>query len=287
MSNARRDQTLITWVAMAIPTLIALLQGGPIGGMLLLIPGALSMLLPWRAFSMGFMLMVAYLSIYPFGIPFSPPQLSQVQLHFRMLDLVMIFTACVYLFANFRYWSLKSSAIPDGEAHSGPLRQQELDTTELSVFALKLGVALVCGCILWRVATNFRLASDDSLTLRSVQGRVEAQEAFLILAGILIPLIAVFSLHGWYSFWSRLRPGVARQHLLDMGWEEARSEYHQRELWRAWGRGHLDPADPLRFRLRFLLRILIYGGGVLIAIALSTYALRLFVGLLYNLGVFS
>ncbi len=232
-----------------------------------------------------FLALLVYLAIYPDGLPVGvPPAAIVSQAHFRIVDLVFVAAVGVYFVAYFRLTSLKyrilatTASLPavagSPQSSAVPVARQGAAVAGdeyARAFAQVLGLTFAAA-FAWQI-TN--VVSVEPLRVPPFRLEVTGNDGtsrFLVAAGALaFGSLAAGSLV-WYWSASKMRPAVARQFLLDLGWGESRRELNRREKWRAWGRGQLA-REPFRFPARTILRILAFCAMMLLAMAVGSVLL--------------
>lgn len=276
-----RDYLFIGVAAVLVIGLVLLARSGGTPYVLLAIAPALGALLVRATILPAvFLAVLVYLAVHPDGLPVGlPPPASVSQAHFRIVDLVFVAAVGVYFVAYFRLTSLKYrilAATVTLPAVAGPPQSPAVPVARQGAtvagdeyaraFAQVLGLTFA-SALAWQV-TN--VVSVEPLRVPPFRLEVTGNDItsrFLVAAGALAFGALVFgSLVGYWSA-SKIRPAVARQFLLDLGWAESRRELNRREKWRAWGRGQLT-REPFRFPFRAILRILAFCGIMLVAIYL-------------------
>ncbi len=273
-----RDYLFIGVAAVLVIGLVLLARSGGNPFVLMAVVPALAALLVRATILPGaFVVVLVYLAIYPAGRPVGLPLPAIVsQAHFRIVDLVFVAAVGIYFVAYFRLTSLKyrilaaTATLPavagSPDSPAAPVARQGAAVAGdeyARAFAQVLGLTFAAA-LAWQV-TN--VVAVEPLRVPPFRLEVTGNDGtsrFLIVAGALAFGALVFgSLVGYWSA-SKMRPAVARQFLLDLGWAESRRELNRREKWRAWGRGQLT-REPFRVPFRAILRILAFCGMVLLA----------------------
>ena len=214
------------------------LRGGPVAGAIAPAIGAAALVFRWSAMPVVFVVLLAYLLVFPFGVPYATAAVNDIaDSGFRVQDMLLTAAALLYLACQYRVLGLP--------------RKADADVPEPAFRSLLVTVAVlvVAGQVVWLGLTSF------SVDLRAVPpvrfggpnpfGGPQFSGPFAVSApGSRVLLLAAAVVAGgfaaWFAFWyrrlARLTPDEARMMLQDTGWREARRELNRQEMWRAWGR---------------------------------------------------
>ena len=108
-----RGYVMVAGCALIAVFVIQLSTGSLIAGGIPMLAGILAMVLRWTAMPGVFVVTVAYLAVYPFGVVLSGGRSSVVPSSFSPFDMLLVAAVLVYLHAQFRVYSLAKQAFPD------------------------------------------------------------------------------------------------------------------------------------------------------------------------------
>jgi hypothetical protein len=252
--------------ALAMVFVVLFQRASDIGGVMLVVIGVAGLVLRWNLAPTAFLVVLTYFLVFPFGIP-DPPMSKPYEIregHFRVVDMVLVFSAVVYLACQFRIFGLVKQAVPfDSVPRKGeqPKRRPPgaIPAGEVTrLLYVAAGVVFV-GQLLWLFVTGVEIDAGSTFPLRVPQysrysraGDVSAgamsavSTRFVLLAGLLFfgTLLARLV----FGYW-RLRvmgPAEAAMVVQEAGWTETRREDVRLAAWRVWGRGRARPKDDRR-----------------------------------------
>lgn len=241
--------------ALAMLFMFLFQEGGPVGAALLTVIGIAGLILRWPAAPGLVLLVLGWFLLFPFGVPDAYERRWEIdEAHFRVMDLVLVAAAVVYIACQYRVLALAQQSMPPeagmrrrGEKPArrppGLVRRGEF----IRLLYLVAGTVIV-GQLVWWVATSIEVDAGESIpfrwadTSRSLSSRREpippgarSPEAtrFMALAGFVIFTALLGRLV--FGYW-RLRamgPAEAALVVQDAGWNEARREPDRIEKWRA------------------------------------------------------
>ena len=282
-----RDYLFIGVAAVLVVSLVLLHRsGGNPFVLMAVLPALGALFLRATILPAAFLVVLVYLAIYPDGRPVGlPPPAIVSQAHFRIVDLVFVAAVGVYFVAYYRLTSLKyrilatTASLPavagSPESPAVPVARQGAAVAGdeyARAFAQVLGLTFAAA-LAWQI-TN--VVSVEPLRVPPFRLEVTGNDGtsrFLVAAGALAAGSLAAGSLVWYWSASKMRPAVARQFLLDLGWGESRRELNRREKWRAWGRGQLT-REPFRVPFRAILRILAFCAMMLLAMFVGSVLLR-------------
>jgi hypothetical protein len=242
--------------ALGMIFLILFQQGGDIGGLIVVVLGALGILLRWSASPVLILFVVTYFMVFPFGIPGETlgGQWEIEEGRFRVTDVMLVMSVLVYLACQYRIYGFVSQALPyEGAARrkdEKPARRPPalVRPSEIGVLLAVCAAFVVLGQLIWWAANSLEVVPTADFPLRWAEpdrarrgsllpgGMNTGTARFVVLAGfaffgtILARLV--------FGYW-RLRamgPAEGGMILLDGGWSETSRERQRQEAWRAWGR---------------------------------------------------
>jgi hypothetical protein len=239
--------------ALAMVFAILLAIGGPLGGILVVLIGVAGLLLRWPASPALFLLLLVWFVVFPGGIPpgnDNPWEITEGR--FRVPDLILVFSAVVYLACHYRLYGLSTQALP----FDGPIRRKGekpyrrppgvIVPGEIGRLLAVVGAVVIAGQLAWLFVTSFQAAPGEFIPLRQIDYRSLYRRdtspgtygmwvsRFMILTGLIF-FTALFA-RLVFGYW-RLRlmgPAEAGMVLQDAGWDETRREQVRIEKWRAW-----------------------------------------------------
>ncbi|CAN5324335.1 hypothetical protein BH11PLA2_BH11PLA2_00950 [soil metagenome] len=236
--------------------------------------GIAGLLLRWTAMPVIFTITLCYFILFPVGIPTAGfSRLILRDTHFRPEDMLLAAAVLVYLFTQFRIFSLNQQAIPK-LIHSDAVPRREtatIQTGELPRMLITAAVAVIIGQVLWLLLTNLEYHFGDGPLLRfkpsagdllrrlvppSTQSS-EMNRGLLLASGGMF-FAVVISFVYWYWRIATLNANEARLILLDQAWREDRREYARLETWRAAKLGHLAKPPSISNRVfRWVVRAIV------------------------------
>jgi hypothetical protein len=251
---AARTYFFIGASGLGVVALATFLFSSPIAAAVLAIAGICGLVLRWTAMPVVYFISLVYFSIAPLGVPeFFDPYSKIPSSYLNVFDLVVVGGSLVYLFAQYRLYSIIHAGMPfDAKKYflkstakplvrpSGPLPDAELGR-----FFLRLAVYLVAGQAIWFLLTNLRVDLDNFPPLswipsqESQRNRMEGPmllsergSRFVLSVGITLGVAFLLRFALWY--WHLLRMGREQGELilLDTEWQETRRELNRQEKWR-------------------------------------------------------
>lgn len=252
---AARTYFFIAASGLGVASLATLLFSSPIAAAVLAIIGICGLVLRWTAMPIVFFISLSYFSLAPLGVPEDFESFNQIPgSYLRVFDLVIVGASLVYLFAQFRLYSilhagmpfeakkqfLKATAKPTVRP-SGPLPDAELGR-----FFMRLAIYLVAGQAVWFLLTNLRVDLDRFPPLVWMPAEEYPHEAygapmllgasgsrFALSAGATLAVAFLLRFTLWYWQLNRMSREQGELILLDTGWHETRRELSRQEKWRA------------------------------------------------------
>ncbi|HJZ60257.1 MAG TPA: hypothetical protein VKE74_35265 [Gemmataceae bacterium] len=241
--------------ALAMVFAILLAIGGPLGGLLVVLIGVAGLLFRWPAAPPLFLLLLLWFVIFPGGIPpgyESPWEITEGR--FRVPDLILVFSAVVYLACHYRLYGLSTQALP----FDGPFRRKGekpyrrppgvILPGEIGRLLGVVGAVVIAGQLAWLFVTSFEAAPGEFIPLKPIEDRsfyrrnaspgtyATGVSRFMILTGLIFFTTLFARLV--FGYW-RLRlmgPAEAGMVLQDAGWDETRREQVRIETWLTWRR---------------------------------------------------
>lgn len=246
--------------ALAMVFVVLFQNGSDLGGLLVAIIGVAGLVVRWAAAPYLFVVILVYFIVFPLGVP-DPGISNPAEIRygrFRVADMVLVFSAVVYLACQFRVFGLVKQAVPfDRTPRNGeqPARRPAalIPTGEITrLLYLAAGVVLA-GQFLWLFATGVEVNAGSTFPLRVAAPRrlpFDPDESpatlspvasrFVLLTGVVFfgTLLARLV----FGYW-RLRvmgPAEAAMVVQEAGWNETRREDVRVAKWRARARAERE-----------------------------------------------
>ena len=246
-----RDYLFAGLAALLVVFVGMTLRGGPVPGAVAPAAGLLGLLLGWTSMPVVFLLMLAYLLVFPFGLPYYSGAVNDaVGSQLRVPDLVLTAAALIYLIAQYHLLGMTDRVVPTDPAPgtTGTVRRPAAAVVpgEFSRLLSAAAASVVAGQAAWFALTHLSLDLDGFPPIRLGPPAAPTPDdpytasAWFTRTVLLGGAAALGGLAAGFAFWYwrllRLTPDEARMMLLDAGWRESRRELNRLEKWRAWGR---------------------------------------------------
>ncbi|QJW93479.1 hypothetical protein [Frigoriglobus tundricola] len=246
---------------LAMEFLVMLLgRDSDIGAVIVLLYGAAALALRWTAAPPFLLLILFYFCVFPFGVPDggydNPFEIRET--HFRVADMVLVFSVLVYLLCLYRVLGVVQQAMPFENAvrrkDDRPVRRptSHVAPGEFARLLAGAGALVLIGQAAWWLANaldfvpadpDFPLRWADSSSLARYRrgGRppgeygAGASRFFVMLGALFFGLLLVRLVFGYW----RLRAMNAAEGamvMVDTSWAESHRERVRVERWRIWGR---------------------------------------------------
>jgi hypothetical protein len=244
-----RDYLFAGLAALLVVFVGVTMRGGPVPGAAAVAPGLLGLLVGWTSMPVVFLLLLSYLLVFPYGLPYYPAAVNDaVGSHLRVPDLVMAAAALIYLTAQYHLFGLTDRLMPADPAAGPPAGGRRppgaVVPGEFGRILAAAAASLAAGQAAWFALTHVALDLDAFPPVRPGPPPM-MPEAFgaaawftrvVVLGGVVAAGGALAGFGFWYWRLLRLTPVEARMVLFDAGWRESRRELNRIEKWRAWGR---------------------------------------------------
>jgi hypothetical protein len=241
--------------ALAMVFVVLFQQGSDVGGLLLVILGVAGLALRWTFTPPFFVLLLTYFLVFPLGVP-DPGTASRFELihgRFRVTDLILVFSAVVFLACQYRVLGLVHQAVPfdtnlprKGEE---PTRRPPalIPPGEITRLLWLTGAVVLAGQFAWYFVTSAEVVPGEVFPLRLVdaadrnragarEGLPERATRFVVLAGLVFfPALLARVVFGYWRL-KAMGPAEGRMVMQDAAWNEVRREHVRVEKWRVWGR---------------------------------------------------
>jgi len=251
---AARTYFFIASSGLIAASVATFLFSSPIAAAVLFVCGICSLVLRWTAMPVVYFLSLAYFSFAPLGVPedFVFNQIPNSYL--RVFDLVVVGGSLVYLFAQYRLYSILHAGMPfEAKKHflkvtaKPPVRPSTpLPDAELGRFFGRLALYLIAGQTIWFLLSNFRVDLENFPPLlwqptseyyrQALEGPMllsEPASRFVLFAGVTLGVGFLLRFGFWY--WQLHDMGREQGELIlrDTEWRETRRELNRQEKWRA------------------------------------------------------
>lgn len=252
--------------ALAMVFVVMFQRASDIGGVMLVVIGVAGLVLRWNLAPTAFLVVLTYFLIFPLGAPdLSTSRRDKIQqARFRVEDMVLVFSAVVYLACQFRVFGLVKQAMPfESVPRKGeqPKRRPPgaIPAGEVTRLLYVAAGVVFAGQLVWLFVTGVEIDAGSTFPLRIPQysrysragevtaGTMSAVSTRLVLtAGLMFfgTLLARLV----FGYW-RLRvmgPAEAAMVVQEAGWTETRREDVRLAAWRVWGRGRTRAKDDRR-----------------------------------------
>ncbi len=262
---AARNYLFTGLASLLVVAAVLFLRGGLVAALLPTAIAVLGLIARRTAMPGVFLVLVCYFALFPFGIPFLGPGLSDIPgSHFRLIDLILAGAVLSYLAAQFRLYTLTHQGMPPDvppalrkQGDKPPTRPGSLvPPEEVGRMFAAVGACALVGQIAWLLVSELRPEFRQFPPVRAAAPAAtnaqyvaaEPLYRFLMLAGLSTVVVVPAGLAFWYWRLTRLGPAEVRAVLLDVGWREARRELNRQEKWRAWGLARRRPKPAARRR---------------------------------------
>jgi hypothetical protein len=250
---AVRNYLFAGLAALAMVFVIVFAGSGPIGAMPIVLLGVAGLLFRWPATPLFVLLLLLWFMIFPGGIPSgydNPYEISEG--HFRVTDVILVFSVVVYVVCHYRLYGFSAQAIPFENAirrkGEKPFRRPPGLTRagEIGRVLAVAGVVVMAGQLAWLFATILEADPGAFIPLKVAEQRPYYRRSgdagplapgfsrFIVLTGLIFFTTLVARLVFGYWRLRKLGAAEAGMILLDAGWEETRRENVRVESWRAW-----------------------------------------------------
>jgi hypothetical protein len=245
-----RNYVVTIIAAVLVLFVVQLFKASMVASIITTLLAVVVLLLQKRSLVLLMVPLVAYLQLYPTGVPtrVSGFETDLRDSHFRIIDLALVGATMVYVFAQLRFFSLASLAVPEGVGGSptslADRRSPNLLTeNELTQLFMSLAVLVMLGQFLWVIIAEVQVQfskrplvtiRDPSLKGPEAPRDPNVGQSRMIVLGLMlgVPTVAG-SFLVWLWRWRALTRAEATMYLTDLGWQELRREAARQETWRA------------------------------------------------------
>lgn len=246
-SRPDRDYLFAGFAALLVVFVGMTLRGGVAAGAVAPAVGSLALLFRWTSMPVVFLLLLSYLLVYPFGLPYYTAGVNEtVGSRFRTQDVLLVAAVLIYLSAQYRLLGLTDSLMPaDPPARRARRPLAAAADGEFPQMMLAVAGFVLAGQVAWLGLTSLTLELDEFPPVKLGRPNPWLDEPYAppgwLTRGLLLGgTAALGGFAARFGFWywrlARMTRDEARMTLLDAGWRETRRELNRQEKWRAWGR---------------------------------------------------
>lgn len=239
--------------ALAMVFVVLFQNASDLGGLLVAVIGVAGLVLRWAPAPVLVVLAVGYFSVFPAGAPLLQIRGSReiIEGRFRVTDMVLVFSAVVYLACQYRVFGLVAQAMPyertprSGE-HPTLRPPAVIPSGEITRLLYAAAGVVLAGQLLWLFVTSVEVDAGRTFPLKLAAGRrflLGPEEAPATLAPVATRFVLLTGVVFFGTLLARLVFGYWRLRVMgraeaamvvqEAGWNETRREDVRVAKWRA------------------------------------------------------